>query len=141
MQAIIYGGDMGKKIKMTQKEYQYELQEREKRQKELEEKIHKSIELTVEHFRYSNPKIISRTFFGAVGIFPSSGAIIYIFKNNNDMEEAKINGLTNNVINFTRNQLELNNYPEKAIKGLNIGFVSEEDCILKSNGNWFQYFK
>lgn len=81
----------------------------------LERKIKKAVNKTVKEFENSIPKISQHFFYGAVEYSPNNLVIWYLFKTNAELELAKENGLYNNLISRTTQNLLDEGYPKEAI--------------------------
>ena len=137
----------------------------------LERKIKKAINKTVKEFESSTPRISQHFFYGAVEYSPNNVAIWYLFKTNAELEMAKENGLYDNLITRTTQNLLDEGYPKEAFekvkthnveetvyanemqeqidnimenllnKKVNISFTTEQDIDEKANGDYHLYFQ
>ena len=137
----------------------------------LERKIKKAINKTVKEFEGSTPKISQHFFYGAVDYSPNNLVIWYLFKTNAELEMAKENGLYDNLITRTIQNLLDEGYPKEAFektktqgidkitfangtkeqidtlmenllnKKVMVSFTTEQDIDEKVNGDYHLYFQ
>ena len=123
------------------REYQKELVEREKRQKQLDLIVEKSKDAVLKTIGNSDPPIFSHFFYGASAIHPRHLVVWYLFETDKENEIAKGNSLTDKLDKFTRNELRKNGYPEEGLREIMVSFTTDEDIQRETGGNYWNYFK
>lgn len=99
------------------------------------ENIIKKVRLDVEkHF----PQIALSIDFGSY-IQPDNYFVSYIFKTIKELNDAKQNGLLEEIQNHHKECMKKYGYPSGAIN--NCVFASQEECDRDYNGNWYYYYK
>ena len=99
------------------------------------EKMIRAVRLEVQgHFE----EIVQSLDFGAY-LEPENYFVSYIFRTNEELDQAEKSGLFVEISNYHKNCLRKNGYPQQAIKDCT--FASQEDCEKKYNGNWYYYYK
>lgn len=136
----------------------------------LTKAIKKAISETKNLIKDEDPKLVDSFFYGAYDIAPQHLVIWYLFKTNNDLQEAKNSGLTNIIIQNTTKVMIENGYPKEAFidtefpiskikfangtkeqqdsllrelshSKFNISFTTLQDIEEKANGDFRMYFQ
>ena len=119
--------------------------------------IKKSVDATLLQIENDSPRIFKHCYYGAFWVSPGSLVIWYIFKTDAEWEEAKENGLTNQLKLLTFHNLMSFGYPLMAIpskfipenkrdkessrgKKVFVAFTSDEDVQNKAGGDYHVYF-
>jgi hypothetical protein len=123
------------------REYQKELVEREKRQKQLDLIVEKSTNAVLKTIENSYPSIFSHFFYGASAIHPRHLVVWYMFKTNKEYEIAISNKLTDKLDKLTRDELRENGYPEEGLREIMVSFTTDGDIQRETDGNYWEYFK
>ena len=126
---------------MDDREYQKELIEREKRQKQLDLIVEKSKSAVLKTIGNSDPSIFYHFFYGASAIHPRHLVIWYMFETDIEYEIAKSNKLTDKLDKLTRDELRKNGYPKEGLREIMVSFTTVEDIQRKTGGNYWAYFK
>ena len=122
-------------------EYQKELVERQKQQKQLDLIVEKSKNAVLKTIGNSDPSIYCHFFYGASAIHPRHLVVWYLFKTDKEYEIAKSKKLTDELDKLTRNELRKNGYPEEGLREIMVSFTTDEDIQRETDGNYWEYFK
>lgn len=123
------------------REYQKELVEREKKQKQLDLIVEKSKNAVLKTIGNSDPSIYRHFFYGASAIHPRHLVVWYLFKTDKEYEIAKSNKLTDKLDKLTRDELRENGYPEEGLREIMVSFTTDEDIQRETDGNYWEYFR
>jgi predicted DNA-binding transcriptional regulator YafY len=126
---------------MDDQEYQKELVEREKRQKQLDLIVEKSKNAVLKTVGNCDPSIFDHFFYGSSAIHPRHLVVWYLFKTDKEYEIANSNNLTEELDKLTRDELRKNGYPEEGLREIMVSFTTDEDIQRKTGGDYWKYFK
>ena len=85
------------------------------------------------------PPIVDDEVYGAYWIDPATLTIQCLFENNDAVREAQENGTCDTIKRRIKTALRREGYPEKGVKGVQIGFASWQD-VDDAGGPW-RYFR
>ncbi len=114
-------------------------------ERKIELKLKRIINLArdraLEKVKNRKPFIFDSFYYGAIAINPKNLVIWYLFEKDSELEEARANGLVDDLKRLTRSELESNGYPVEALDEIYIEFTTDEDIQRTTNGNYWYYFK
>lgn len=114
------------------------LAEFDAKQKLLEPLVQRAVDRVRAAVAAREPKIISSLFYGAIGIDPKHLVIWFIFATDAQKDEAKQNGLLDELDRQSREALREEGYPTVVLGRIYVSFASDEE--IKREGGW-AFFK
>lgn len=105
--------------------------------------IKKAVKNTVSAFEGRQPEIFHSLFYGGVDINPKNLVVWYLFETDKDLETAKANGLCDEIVKSTLDNLLSFGYPPEVFElgQTHVSFASQEDIDKKANGDFHLYFQ
>jgi hypothetical protein len=99
----------------------------------MERIIKKSIKNTLEQIKGKEPEIVYNTFYGEDNKEPYYLAVWYFFKTNEDWNNARKNGFTEEITKLTKANMIKNGYPASAFEINIVPYYENQQYINKSN--------
>lgn len=122
-------------------DHQRELADRAKRQKEFDSIVDAAVKRVIRSVDKREAGLSEPSFNGAMGIHPKWLGVWYIFVTDADLEAARQNGLTQQLIEKTRAELQRGGYPIEELRPVFVTFGTEEDIHRSAGGNRWHYFR
>ena len=101
--------------------------------------VRRSIRDVLKALAGREPSIVHTLHYGANYLDPKHLSIWYLVRTSGDLEQARRNGLEQEIARSTRDALARHGYPEAALSQIHVGVESEEN--VEKGGGWQRYFR